>query len=137
MLVVKYSHEQYQDFVCDFLTRYYISTGQQITIVTKASLVVKLWGADLTGIVKLIKNRYSRANRGIPPKDAVALLRSLILMTFTGETSIPKWVDSLRSDPFLAVLSGFCPPAFLLLKLMMFRQILSRAWVLFIIIWIG
>lgn len=116
MLAVRYSHDQYQDFVCDFLTRYYISTGQQITIVTRSSLVTKLWGANLTGIVQLIKNRYSRTNRGTPPKDAVAMFRSLILMTLTGETSIPKWVDSLRSDPFLAVLSGFLPACFSTVK---------------------
>jgi len=112
MLVVKYSHEQYQNFVSDFLTRYFISTGQQITLATRSSLVVKLWGADLTGIVQLIKNRYSRSNRGTPPKDAVAMFRSLILMSLTGETSIPKWVDTLKSDPFVAVLSGFLPACF-------------------------
>jgi len=116
MLAVKYSHEQYQNFVSDFLTRYFISTGQQITVVTRASLVVKLWSADLTGIVQLIKNRYSRSNRGAPPKDAVAMLRSLILMTLTGETSIPNWVDTLRSDPFVAVLSGFLPACFSAVK---------------------
>ncbi|MBF7083625.1 hypothetical protein IT084_11635, partial [Desulfallas sp. Bu1-1] len=112
MLVVKYSHEQYQFFVNDFLTRYFISTGQQITLVIRSSLIVKLWGADLTGIVQLIKNQYSCTNRGAPPKDAVAMFRSLILMTLKGETSISKWVDTLKSEPFYAILSGFLPACF-------------------------
>ena len=112
MLVVKQSHGQYQNFVSDFLTHYFISTGQHITVLTRSSLVVKLWNADLTGIVHLLKNQYSITNRGTPPKDAAAMFRSLVLMTLTGETSIPKWVDTLKSDPFLAVLSGFLPACF-------------------------
>jgi hypothetical protein len=112
MLVVKYVHEQYQDFVHDFLTRYYISTGQYITLLTRSSLITKLWTADLTGIVMLIKSQYSSSNRGAPPKDPVAMFRSLILMTLMGETSIAKWVDTLKSDPFYAILSGFLPVCF-------------------------
>ncbi|MEW8987634.1 MAG: transposase, partial [Bacillus sp. (in: firmicutes)] len=51
-------------------------------------------------------------NKGAPPKDAAALFRSLILMAFTGETSIPRWVETLKSDPFYAILSGFLPACF-------------------------
>ncbi len=111
MLNVRYSHNQYQNFVKDFLTRYFVSTSQHI-ITTRASLIIKLWIADLTGIVDLIKSRYARSNRGTPPKDAVAMFRSLILMTLTGETSIPNWVNTLRSEPFYAILSGFLPACF-------------------------
>lgn len=112
MLIVKHSHTQYQNFVHDFFTRYFISTGQHITILTRAPLVLKLWSADLTGIVDLLKSRYTKSNRGAPPKDAVSMLRSLILMTLTGETRIPNWVDTLRSDAFYAILSGFLPACF-------------------------
>jgi len=86
LLAVKHFHEQYQNFVSDFLTRYFISTGQHITVLTRSPLVVKLWGANLTGIVQLIKNQYSSTNRGTPPKDATAMFRSIILMTLTGES---------------------------------------------------
>ena len=114
MLVVKYIHEQYQDFVHDFLKHYFISTGQNITLLTRSSLITRLWTAYLTSIVKLIKSQYSNSNRGAPPKDQVAMFRSLILMTLTltGETSIAKWVDTLKSDPFYAILSGFLPACF-------------------------
>ncbi len=112
MLIVKYSHEQYQNFVEDFLNRYFISTRQHITILTKKDLIVKLWRTDLTGIVKLIKSQYSSSHRGTPPKDPVSMFRSLILMTLTGETSIPKWVNTLKSEPFYTILSGFLPACF-------------------------
>lgn len=109
MLIVKYSHQEYQSFVRDFLTRYFIATRQHVTICTRSSLILKLWSADLTGIVNLLKNLYAKSNRGAPPKDVVAMLRSLILMTLTGETRISNWVDTLRSDTFYAILSGFLP----------------------------
>lgn len=109
MLAVKYSHAQYQNFVHDALTKFYIDSGQQITLFTNFPYVSKLWNADLTGIVPIIKIYYSTSPQGAPPKDAAAMFRSLLLMTFKGVTSIPDWVDTLRSDPFFAILSGFLP----------------------------
>lgn len=109
MLIVKHSHKQYQIFVQDFLTTYFISSGQLITISKRANLIIKLWIADLTIIVTILKSCYSNTNKGAPPKDAVAMFRSLILMSLTGETSIPNWVDTLKTDPFYAILSGFLP----------------------------
>jgi hypothetical protein len=124
MLVVKYVHEQYQDFVHDFLTRYYISTGQYITLLTRSSLITKLWAADLTGIVMLIKSQYSSSSRGAPPKDPVAMFRSLILMTLTGETSIAKWVDTLKSDPFYAI--NLTPPVMAPVCLLMLPPMVKK-----------
>ena len=51
MLTLKYSHEQYQNFVHDMLTKFYIDSDQKITLVTNFSYISKLWNADLTGIV--------------------------------------------------------------------------------------
>lgn len=109
MLSIKFSHGQYQSFVQSFLTHYFNKTGQGITIVLRANLILKLWIADLTGIVNLIRDGYCNSPSGTPPKDLVALLRSLILMTLCGETSIAKWVNTLRTEPFYAILSGFIP----------------------------
>ena len=109
MLTVKYSHEQYQNFVHDLLTKFYIDSNQQITLFTNFPYLSKLWNADLTSIVSLIRDSYSSSTQGAPPKDSVAMLRSLILMSFKSELSIPAWVDTLRSDPFFAILSGFIP----------------------------
>ncbi len=112
MLVVKFKHSDYQDFVRDFLSHYFISTGQHITVLTRADYVLKLWSADLTGIIALLKGCYAKSNKGAPPKDPATLFRSLFLMTLTGETSISKWVDTLRADPFYALVSGFYPACF-------------------------
>jgi len=109
LLSLKYSHAQYQNFVHSLLSKFYIDTHQQITLFTNFPYIAKLWNADLTAIVPLIRSYYSSSIQGAPPKDAVAMLRSLILMTFKGVTSIPAWVDTLRSDPFFAILSGFIP----------------------------
>ena len=109
MLSLKYSHAQYQNFVHSFLSKFYIDSNQQITIVTNFPYIAKLWNADLSAIVPLIHSYYSSSTQGAPPKDAVAMLRSLILMAQKGVTSIPAWVDTLRSEPFFAILSGFIP----------------------------
>jgi hypothetical protein len=108
MLILKYQHEQYQSFVQQFLTKFFIDTKQQITLFTNFDYIKKLWNADLTGIVNFLKPLYTIL-QGAPPKDAVVMFRSLILMPLTGETSIPKWVNTLRSNPFFAIVSGFIP----------------------------
>ncbi|MDI3535203.1 MAG: hypothetical protein PWQ82_1568 [Thermosediminibacterales bacterium] len=113
MLSLKYSHQKYQSFVRDFLNEYFIRWGQNRIIWTLAPLIIKLWISDLTNIVFLVRDRYSSSNKGTPPKDVVALLRSLILMTLSGETSITKWVETLQTNPFYAILSGFIPADYL------------------------
>lgn len=112
MLTVKVSHAQYQDFVERFLGKFYIQTNQQITLLERSSLITKIWSTDLTGIVPLIQSTYSKSNQGAPPKDAVALVRSLIIMCYCKETSISSWVKTLRSEPFYAILSGFIPACY-------------------------
>lgn len=109
MLIVKNSHHQYQKFVETYLDTLYIQTNQHITLFEKQAHILKFWSADLTGIVHVLRPFYSQTNRGIPPKDAVALFRSLLLMSEVGITSISKWVSELRSTPIYAVISGFIP----------------------------
>lgn len=109
MLSIKYSHTQYQDFVHSLLSKFYLDTHQHVTVFTNFPYIAKLWNADLSAIVPLIQTYYSSSTQGAPPKDAVAMLRSLILMAFKGVTSIPAWVVTLRSEPFFAILSGFVP----------------------------
>lgn len=112
MLTVKFSHTKYQKFAESFLNRFFIQTNQQITLLNRSSLITKMWSTDLTGIVPLMKNTYSKSNQGVPPKDAVALLRSLLIMLYTNETSISSWVKTLQSEPFYAILSGFIPACY-------------------------
>lgn len=112
MLTVKFYHTQYQNHVKTFLEKFFIETNQQITLFERSSLITKIWSTDLTGIVHLLKNAYSNSNQGAPPKDAVALFRSLIIMSYSETTSISSWVKTLRCDPFYAILSGFVPACY-------------------------
>lgn len=109
MLIVQNSHQQYQKFVETYLDTLYIQTNQHITLFEKQSYILKFWSADLTGIVHVLKPYYSQASVGVPPKDAVALFRSLLLMSEVGITSISKWVSELRATPIYAIISGFIP----------------------------
>lgn len=43
------------------------------------------------------------------PRDPVALLRSLLLMTLCRVSGLDAWVTRLRREPVLAVLAGFAP----------------------------
>jgi hypothetical protein len=112
MLTVKASHTQYQNFVETFLEKFFIQNNQQITLFERSTIITKIWSVDLTGIVPLIQSTYSKSNQGAPPKDAVALLRSLIIMAYCKETSISSWIKTLRSEPFYAILSGFIPACY-------------------------
>ena len=112
MLSVKCTHKEYQNFVKELLDQFFLQNKRHVTVLTRADLIKKLWICDLTGIIYLLKNQYSKSKQGAPPKDPAALLRSLLLMTFTGETSISKWVKTLKADPFYAILSGFWPGDF-------------------------
>jgi hypothetical protein len=109
MLTLKYSHENYQSFVHAMLTKFYIDTNQSITLFTNFDYIRNFWSADITDIVKFLKPLYSNSSQGAPPKDAVAMFRSLLLMSFNHKTSIPEWVTTLRADPFFAIISGFIP----------------------------
>lgn len=109
MLSIKYSHEQYQSFVRSMLTKFYIDTNQSITLFTNFDYIRKFWNADLTGIVSFLKSAYSNSTQGAPPKDAVAMFRSILLMPFNNKTSVQEWVKELRSNPFFAIVSGFIP----------------------------
>lgn len=112
MLTVKHTHKQYQEFVQVYLEHFYINSFQHITLLENRQLISKLWSFDLTGIVSILKNSYTSSNKGAPPKDAVALFRSLILMTHIGETSIHEWVKTLKTNPLYAILSGFYPACY-------------------------
>jgi len=59
LLSIKYSHAQYQAFVRNSLSKYYIENGQHITVILRADLILKLWNADLTGIVDLLRHQFT------------------------------------------------------------------------------
>src|SRR5690625_1016966 len=64
---------------------------------------------DLTPTAELLKHRYSSDPRGRKPRNPCDMLRSLLLMHNQNITSVDKWVFTLKSNPLLAILSGFTP----------------------------
>ena len=70
--------------------------------------IIILSTLDLTPAQTLLESCYSPVKRRTP-RDAVCMLRLLLLMFLRGVTSITNWVDTLRSSPLLAALTGFAP----------------------------
>ncbi|MDK2877425.1 MAG: hypothetical protein PWR06_141 [Thermoanaerobacteraceae bacterium] len=70
--------------------------------------LTKVWFLNLDPAVPLLSQRFSSMGRPVL-YDPVCILRSLVLMLDLGYHSITKWVQALRSDDILAVLSGFEP----------------------------
>lgn len=63
---------------------------------------------DLDPAFTVLASCYS--SRGRPSHQAPDLLRSLILMIVSGETSICRWAKRLRGEPILAIACGFTWP---------------------------
>ncbi|HIE43861.1 MAG TPA: hypothetical protein EYP78_03575 [Candidatus Omnitrophica bacterium] len=96
------THKDYQEFVRKELTL------RRIKIPLKfQDVAIKLYQLDLSPVSHILKDRYS--HRGTSGRDPQDMLRSLLAMTELGITSIDDWVDSLRSFPELAIISGFLP----------------------------
>ena len=104
------NHRQYQIFLKEALCAFFILTGHINALFTRIDWLVRMWVTDLSYIHEVLGVRYS--GKGRPPRDPVPLFRSLLLMAFVGETSITEWVRKLKSDPLLAILSGFYPYGF-------------------------
>jgi hypothetical protein len=54
-----------------------------------------------------IESLYSKDRRGNPPCNPIAIIRALLLMIVFGETRIGEWISRIRSEPVLAIISGF------------------------------
>lgn len=63
MLILKNSHQQYQKFIELFLDKLYIETNRHITLFEQQSIILKLWNADLTGIIPIIRPLYAKTNK--------------------------------------------------------------------------
>ena len=64
---------------------------------------------NLTDTALLLKERYSNNPRGRKPRNPCDMLRSILLMHKQQVTSVDQWVLTLKTNPTLAILSGFKP----------------------------
>jgi len=102
------SHDQYQRHVEKWLDHYKDDDAFQRTLdrhFKEASIITEL---DLDRAIPILKPLYCPTGQG-QPRDAVCMLRSLLLMTLLKESSITKWVERTREKPLLAILAGFDP----------------------------
>jgi hypothetical protein len=100
MLNPSRSHQDYVDFVrretraLSILKRHYPAKGKLLLL-------------NLTPIRSILATLYAAGGRpAVPPED---LLRSLIAMMLCGYTSIDRWVELMRQQPYYAIISGFDP----------------------------
>ena len=106
MLTTCRSHEDYQLFLKIQLTPLYKADTKRLLSFSNSSTA--LWVLNLDPAIPYLCEHYSSIGR--PAEfDPVDLLRSLILMAKEHIFGITKWVQSLRNDRVLAVLSGFSP----------------------------
>ncbi len=71
-------------------------------------LLFMMISLNLDPVIQILQSIYSPVNRA-PHRDPVCMLRSLILMACTKTRGITKWVEFTRSQPLLAILTGFDP----------------------------
>lgn len=65
---------------------------------------------NLNPVISILESLYSQAKRE-SAKDPTCMLRSLILITVLRQRGITGWVARTRSDPLIAILTGFEPDA--------------------------
>ena len=106
MLLSCRSHYQYQQFLRGWVPLLW--AGDPRRIESFAETLTKVWLLDLDPAIPLLLQRYPSFGRPVE-FEPVDLLRSLILMSDMKDFGITEWVDKLRSDKILAVLSGFDP----------------------------
>ena len=88
MLLIKPSHNQYQNFLLSSINLFYIDTGNLKPVLRYSKHIVALFIANLTGIFDLVKHAYKNSLCGAQPKDVSSMFRSLILMSYLKFTSI-------------------------------------------------
>ena len=62
---------------------------------------------DLSAVDRIMQDQYS--NRGPESRQPSCMLRSLLLMIVMNVASISRWVETLHTSQFFAILSGFQP----------------------------
>ncbi len=107
--VPEQDHASYQEIVQELVRKVAsVHHGQEwLTAYHESLLCVFLLNLD--PIRDRMVRLYSTSKRGCPPYNPLALFRSLIVMTLFHETSVTRWAVRLKTEPWLAIISGFRP----------------------------
>lgn len=103
------NQDEFRNFLRQMILKHYILRADTEILQNNASLILKIWITDLFPLKPILLDCYANRPRGTPPRDPVAMLRSLLVMDERREESITEWVKELRSTPLFAILSGFEP----------------------------
>ncbi|MEN6413757.1 MAG: hypothetical protein ABFC84_13510 [Veillonellales bacterium] len=102
------SHQQFQDFLKEQLQFHYLKHGLSDPVLRNHKALASVWCCDLSKVTAIVADRYSNSF-GPVARDPADMFRSLLLMEILHERSIDTWVNTMRSTPVFAILSGFLP----------------------------
>jgi hypothetical protein len=101
-------HKRYLKRTRRKLVRLYPTKQDQEKLNPYSDLILSLFLLDLESLRPQLQAFYHPKPRGTLPRDPIQMFRSLLCMILSGQTlSFTKWVETLRSQPLLAALSGF------------------------------
>lgn len=103
------NHQKFLVFLKEKLKDYYGSSLGKSFLRHYAPLIIKISLLNLDKSRHILKSQYSSSKKGRKPIDPASMLRSLLLMTLSKESSITNWVSAIKNIPLLAILSGFDP----------------------------
>ncbi|MFY9216815.1 MAG: hypothetical protein WAO46_00480, partial [Tepidanaerobacteraceae bacterium] len=106
MLIKCSSHVEFKQFLQKQVPLLWAVDSKRL--MSFSGSLTKVWFLNLDPAIHLLSQRFSSIGRPVK-YDPVCILRSLVLMLDLGYHSVTKWVQALRSDDILAVLSGFEP----------------------------
>ena len=81
------------------------STARRVLKLREEVLALSM--LDFSPAAATLREGYSPAAGGRPPRNPINMLRSIALMALKGQNSFNKWVEELRDHPELHALSGF------------------------------
>ena len=108
LLTANQNHSQFQNFVSSQIKQLFLSGGSINLVLLFHRELASVWHTDLSKVRSIVKHCYSQ-DKGRCATDPVNLFRSLLLMELRHVLSVDQWVNDLRTQPILAILSGFEP----------------------------
>jgi hypothetical protein len=107
MLTKCSSHVEFKQFLRKQVPMLWAVDSERLMSFSRS--LTKVWFLNLDPAIHLLSKCFSPSMGRPVLYDPVCILRSLVFMLDLGYHSVTKWVDVLRSDGILAVLSGFEP----------------------------
>jgi len=102
-----HSHSSYQATLREYLDSLDKNSPEKVWIKAHVQKLMAVYYTNLDPIQDMIASLYSPDKRGNPATKPFAIIRSMLLMLEFREISIEKWAERVRTEPILAIFSGF------------------------------